>query len=240
MDKVIVERPRWSFRAPSRKKGYRKYISSTPQDQLPKREPMLGQWRGREKSLNEHLGPLRRFLRSNVGRPWNNVYQDLCEHISFRSPVQAHELEHIDQYVTKHVYRENGVVYSQASQWRGGIRLRVGEMYVCPKSGILKIIRKPKLGRAETNQLFVGDIKLFRRGDCWWELKLQAYPLEPDTQYDVWLDRPLTRLTPDECRFVYGERAFAISSRQLSEREFKRLKRELEKKPKPGELRRMP
>lgn len=64
MDKVIVERPRIGSRLPSRKKGYRKYVQNTAIDNLPLREPMLGRWRGRERWLNEHLGPMRRFLRS--------------------------------------------------------------------------------------------------------------------------------------------------------------------------------
>lgn len=228
MDKVIVERPRWRSGAPARKKGYRKYIASTPQDQLPKREPMLGRWCGLEKLLNEHLGPMRRFLRSNIGRPWNHVHRELCEHISFRNPVQAHVLEHIDEYVTKHVYLENGDVYSQASHWPGGNRLHIGDMYVCPATGILRAVRKPKSRDAQMSRLDVGSVKLFRREGIWWELRFQAYPADPGLQYDIWLERPLTRLTPEECNFIYGEQAFVISKRQLSEREFKRLKRQMD------------
>src|SRR5262245_27860576 len=98
MDKVIVERPRFRSRAPSRKKGYRKYLQRTGIDQLPVREPMLGRWHGMGKFLNEHLGPMRRFLRSNIGRPWNKVHQELCEHVSFENAVQAHVLTHIYDY----------------------------------------------------------------------------------------------------------------------------------------------
>lgn len=230
MDKVIVERPRWGSSAPSLKKGYRKYTESTPLEHLPKREPMLGRWRGREKFLNEHLGPMRRFLRSNVGRRWNKVHQELCEHISCRNAVQAHVLEHIDDYVSKHAYLDDGVVFSKASGWRCGRRLRVNEMYVCPNTGILKVVRQPKSCGTQASQLKLGAIKLFQRDEIWWELKLQRYPDEPKLQFDIWLDRPLSRLTPDECKFFYGEKAFAISKRQLIVREFKQLKRELEKK----------
>jgi hypothetical protein len=99
MDKVIVERPRVGSRMPSRKKGYRKSLQNVDADDLPNREPMLGRWRGREKCLNEHLGPMRRFLRSQVGRPWNRVHQELCEHVSFDNAAQKHVLTHVFDFV---------------------------------------------------------------------------------------------------------------------------------------------
>ena len=34
-------------------------------------------------------GPLGRFLRSNVGRPWDTVYSEDCEHLSLDSAVKA-------------------------------------------------------------------------------------------------------------------------------------------------------
>lgn len=68
MDKVIVERPRIGSRFRSRKKEYRKYLKSLALEELLNKEPMLGRWKGRERELNEHLGPMKRFLRSNVGR----------------------------------------------------------------------------------------------------------------------------------------------------------------------------
>jgi hypothetical protein len=117
MAKVIVERPRVGSRAPSRKKGYRKYIQQTGLDDLPRREPLLGHWRGKGRWLNEHLGPMRRFLRSNVGRPWNKVHQELCEHVSFDNPVQSHVLTHIFDYVQKHVEVRGRAVFS-LNRWR--------------------------------------------------------------------------------------------------------------------------
>ena len=97
--------------------------------------------------------------------------------------------------------------------------------YVC-----LKVVRKPKSYGQQILELNIGAVKLLRRDGVWWEVKLQRYPNEPELQYDVWLERPLVRLTLDECKFVYGEKSFAISKRQLTQREFKRQKRELEKR----------
>ena len=92
MDKVIVERPRFGSSMPTRKKGYRKSLQSAAVHDLPRREPMMGRWRGMQRFLNEYLGPIQRFLRSRVGRPWNRVHQELCEHVSFDNAVQKHVL----------------------------------------------------------------------------------------------------------------------------------------------------
>jgi hypothetical protein len=75
MGKVLVERPRLGSRDGSRpKKGYRKRLQKAfdSGDPLPVREGMKVRC-GRGKHFNEHLGPLRRFLNSNVGRQWDKI-----------------------------------------------------------------------------------------------------------------------------------------------------------------------
>jgi hypothetical protein len=51
-------------------------------DNLPEREGMMKRWReGRWGwSFGDHISPLRGFLRKNVGRPWDKVYSEFCEH----------------------------------------------------------------------------------------------------------------------------------------------------------------
>src|SRR5262245_26241195 len=132
MAKVIVERPRWGSRAPSRKKGYRKFVYQTGIENLPSREPMLGRWHGRGRWLNEHLGPMRRFLRSNVGRPWNKVHQELCEHVNFDNAVQSHVLTHIFQFVHQRIELQGREVMEARGSRRRQYPLPVGTMYVCP------------------------------------------------------------------------------------------------------------
>ena len=142
MSKVIVERPRIGSRLPSRKKGYRRHLQRLGIENLPRREPMLGRWRGRDRELNEHLGPMRRFLRSRVGRAWNDVHQELCEHVSFENAVQKHVLTHIFDYVAEHVQLHDGrPCYGPG--YRHGRPLSRGQMYICPVSGVLRIVDKP-------------------------------------------------------------------------------------------------
>jgi hypothetical protein len=226
MDKVIVERPRIGSRAKSRKKGYRKYIASTPMEELPKREPMLGRWRGRDKWLNEHLGPMRRFLRSNVGRPWEKIHQDLCEHISFDNAVQSHVLDHIFDFVNEHAtVIRSCTVYAQW-RWTGNVRkLSVGEMYICPKSRILKVV-KPSKRQHQANRFVTSPtVNLLRSQNNWWEVRLSPMPECPGNQWDVWLERNVIDILTSGQFASYGKKYFAVSKRLLNCSEVRRMKK---------------
>jgi hypothetical protein len=214
MAKVIVERPRIGSRLPSRKKGYRKFTSKLGLENLPKREPMLGRWRGRQRSLNEHLGPMRRFLRSRVGRPWNKVYSELCAHVSFDNSVQKHVLTHVFDFVHRCVECEDGQVFVKDG-WRRGWPLRQGEMYVCPKSGLLKVVGRPKPRQAPRRIQRGAFVQLHWREGVWWEVRLRERPGDPGELWDVWLERPASRVSADELQKTYGGKFLAVSKRPL-------------------------
>jgi hypothetical protein len=217
MAKVIVERPRIFSRHPSRKKGYRKSLQSVPLDELPRRELMLGRWKGRGKYLNEHLGPMRRFLRSNIGRPWNKVHQELCEHVSFDNAVQAHVLAHIYEYVHLHVEVEDkATVYMKKGKW---YRHMLGKdtMYVCPNSGILKVVqgnrRHPPADPIPKDTC----VKYLQRGSDWWEVHLSSTEnVRHDCWLDVWSGHNISELSEEYCIRTYGyANLFAKSMRRI-------------------------
>ena len=85
MAKVIVERPRLGG-GMRRPKGIRKRERLAMADLMPSREGIRRPWRGGyRKMLNEHLGPLRRFLQSQVGRPWDKVHSEISQHLRLDS-----------------------------------------------------------------------------------------------------------------------------------------------------------
>ena len=227
MDKVIVERPRWGSRLPSRKKGYRKYIASTPIDNLPRREPMLGRWQGRQRHLSEHLGPMKRFLRSRVGRPWEKIHEELCEHVSFANPVQSHVLDHIFDFVHENVevINRNHVITQKRNWWRGG-RLRQGDLYICPKSRILKAVAGPRLRTSHPEKQFpqTATTKYLLKENHWWEVRLCRTPDHPAEQWDVWLEETVTKIQATKSFAPYGAKYFAVSKRLLTPREAKTLR----------------
>lgn len=230
MAKVIVERPRICSRSPSRKKGYRKYLQSMPVDELPLSEPMLGRWKGRGKWLNEHLGPMRRFLRSNVGRPWNNVHQDLCEHVSFDNAVQGHVLSHIYDYVHLHVEVEDRATVFSKAGWRQPRKLDENAMYVCPNSGILKVVQANERHRS-AKRISISEHTLYlHRDNVWWEVRVQSTQNVASDRWDVWFDREVSQLTEKDCVTIYGDKLFATSKRPLGPDETRQLYRTLRKK----------
>jgi hypothetical protein len=94
MAKVIVERPRYSGGSRKRK--------SLVNDDSPKGESIKACWRS-QKELNENLNPLMRFMRSAVGRPWSEVYAEICERVNLNSGVQLHILQHLLDWVEQNV-----------------------------------------------------------------------------------------------------------------------------------------
>ena len=97
--KVIVERPRVGSRNATNSDG-RIFRNS---EDAPAKVGMRRGYRD-QKSLNENLAPLRRFLGSQVGRPWNKVYADLSAGIDRRNTVQDHIYAHIENYVEIRTY----------------------------------------------------------------------------------------------------------------------------------------
>lgn len=148
MYKVIVERPR-SGGGSEFKSEARKYRNSE------ETAAKIGMKKGhkRRKGLNENLSPLKHFLKSQVGRPWNKVYSELSNGIDRRNTVQAHIYAHIEQFVaTKTEWLEpedkaarrhlnNGdCVIVKGQGWRAAwlpLRQSSSDLYVHPCSGLL-------------------------------------------------------------------------------------------------------
>ena len=118
MAKVIVERPRKKGCAWHKPKGYQRRLRRYGEDGPPAREGIKACWQGRTKYLNEHLGPLRRYLDKQVGRPWDKVFSEICAHIDRGSAVQDHVRDHVEDYVTVHVILVDGVPCSGGGDWR--------------------------------------------------------------------------------------------------------------------------
>ena len=140
MAKVIVERPRYGSSMRGKAKGYLRGLQRMEHEGLPAREGMKRRYNGNTKRLNEHLGPLRRYLDSQVGRPWNKVFSEICAHIDRSSAVQDHVRDHVAGYVATDVIEIDGVPCSKQGRYYGKPlrEIRWIYWYVCPRSGILK------------------------------------------------------------------------------------------------------
>ncbi|HWA01699.1 MAG TPA: hypothetical protein VG841_15430 [Caulobacterales bacterium] len=145
MAKVIVERPRrgrgWAKAA---KPGRSRVVLDDDGNPLPVRASTNKP--ARTKELNENLSPLKRYLASQVGRPWNKVYSDISEHLKPSSTVQQHVRDHLEDFVAIKCRNRDGVLYYVG---RFGGESELGaygpHFFVHPRTGILK--RNPKRRR---------------------------------------------------------------------------------------------
>jgi hypothetical protein len=133
MHQVIVERPRAGLRLRRPKGGRRAARRCRPED-FPRRESISKAWsRAGTKWQTDLLGPLQRFLRSRIGRPWDKIYSEICEHADRRSLMQRHLLTHVEGEV-----ETRALVLDGRTCTTYGLPLRPGELYVCPRTGLLR------------------------------------------------------------------------------------------------------
>jgi len=137
MFKVIVERPRWgaSHAPPVKLKNDRdtdrKFIGL--RRHVKERAAYY-------KMLNENLAPLVRFIRTRVGRRWDDVFSEICAHLDTGSTVKMHVRTHLKDFVMIKISRgRNGELIHDGRVIEASQRNRHWpEFYVDPDDGLLK------------------------------------------------------------------------------------------------------
>jgi hypothetical protein len=241
MAKVIVERPRAGWRL-NKLKGESRRSHEMPMDEWARRDRMRGKYI-RTKHLTENLGPLRRFLDSCVGRPWDKVFAEICANINRNSAVQDHVRDHVSDFVEIHVVLIDGMPCS-ADGRNYGSPLRESRywqrFYVCPKSGLLKRIKgRKRCQRKPASAHGPPSVKLGKLHQCrfldghWYLIDLKRLP-PPEFRHlaksrDVVLDRPVASLPTLEAVKAYGGEYFAVAKRLLTTKEQKQFPIPLDK-----------
>jgi hypothetical protein len=143
MYKVIVERPRRAKEGDAAAARLRRDYDG------PMRLGMRAGYGYR--SLNENLAPLRRYLRAQLGRPWNKVFSEICAGIDRRNTVQQHIHQHIRDFIAIDVEVCEGRLVDLADRWRF-LRRDSGlaqELYVDPRSGLIHLNRHYRAWRRD-------------------------------------------------------------------------------------------
>jgi hypothetical protein len=140
-DKILTERERIGSKLKYHKVRNRKRSESF--EDLPHMEGMSSihakvarDW----KHLNENLSPLYRYLRKQIGRPWNTVYSDIRQMMG-KNPnaVKGHILQHLYGFngVEKDVEFVGKQVFYLDTKWRAQRELYNDTLYV-DQQGILR------------------------------------------------------------------------------------------------------
>ena len=231
MYEVIIERPRigGSWGGKGRRTEMRRRAEP---ETAPHVEPIS---RGRgSKHLNENLAPLRRFLLSRVGRPWNAVHSEIAAHLRVTSAVQKHVLDHLRDMVYTNVVELDGRLYEHGT---GGVRplgsYRRAQVYVCPETGLLKkvpLVPGPAAPPPPIEVVPIDRTAQYRKIDGhWYRITLSPLPSEPDREVHDLLLGDLRKLGTAwqrgwELNQLYGYwDRYATAKRQIGKRELRRL-----------------
>jgi hypothetical protein len=150
---VVTERPRRGHEQPSKKWGRRLNKSEYELDDhgatgapIARRRQYASNW----KQFSDLLGPLRRYLRAQVGRPWDKVWSEITQTLDSRSLTGQHIFDHIRWEVEQEAWiGADGRLYHKR-QW-SSIEL-VSGLFVHPASGILCF--RPERQRGSRNRRF--------------------------------------------------------------------------------------
>ncbi|HAX75497.1 MAG TPA: hypothetical protein DCY88_06635 [Cyanobacteria bacterium UBA11372] len=221
LDRIVIERPRSGFRLSSRRiKGQKKLLQQITEiastDGL--LSPYLIKTRGKTKYFSDHLGPMRRWLRSKVGQPWDIVYNELCQRIDTKTLCGQHLIFHVWQFVEREVYLIYGLPYHKHGYryygWRGE------GLYVHPETGMLcKVERgKRQAPQKPSDRLILDEYHEYRKvNDLWFLVTFQDQPPEVEIQ----------GIQPEQG--YYWHRGYAISKRQCNKKEIKYIMKQLAK-----------
>ena len=236
MSKVIVERPR--LRHPLKNgsaypRGHLKNRWGANVDDAPRIEAMGRAYAS--KWLNENLQPLVRFLRSNVGRRWDDVHSEIAAQISCKSAVQKHVLDHLRAYVAENVRLVGSAVLCVPYDLHRpltsvGMRFR---FYVDPGTRELRLApvasRKRKEDAVDPDRLVLSRQRELRRiHGVWYEIEVA--PIPPDPQARAGCFDVIERTPLDGGAYDAGAREndlwrtarYAARKRQLNTREIAR------------------
>ncbi len=180
------------------------------EDQLPKYESMSEPYYDFSKYRDDYDGPIKRWLRSRVGCPWNEVYSELRQIIKPDTQARISILKGVtdikqmmaSRYGGFYVDEESGILLASPDSPRGvTLRERVEKRF-----GAVRI-RLPK------------DFLLLKLKGLWFECRMVRYQAH-------WQFAPVdvvfaSQLICAHARDAYGEPYYCSRKRQLSRKELR-------------------
>lgn len=139
--KLLTEQERAGSRNLSRKWGGRVRVHPDPEHDYEDEINFVSMARRRQygynhKEFTDVLNPLRGLLEKNVGRPWDDVYSELCKGLDRRSVTGQHVFTHLWDYVDRNtVVCVDGKIRCWSNS--GGYYGTPDHFYVHPVTGIL-------------------------------------------------------------------------------------------------------
>lgn len=175
---------------------------------------------GDEKSQTDLMGPLRRYLRKQLGRPWNDVWSEICE--NNKDYMGEHLKMHIGwEVVTDCRFNEDGELVSN-----NGYTFYRQRFYVDPNTGFLCISKGSSFKRQKPELRIVemDGMEYYCHEDIWYRVKTIPYK-KPDRLWYV--DFDIFGNVNDYNGFYtrYGKAVRCTWKQQANSKEIKKLNR---------------
>lgn len=232
LPRVITERQRGGG-SPKRRP---RFGLSSP-DLLPQKQGMHRPYVDRKWAL-QRPNPLRRWLRSRVGHPWNSVYSEVC--VVLKSyPFHQREFRSLLFHLVKHdTFLQEGAVCCFHGTHHGIVPVKETRrsrepFFVDPQTGRLQEVQPPWVDlrpRARTGPLFNVQWKGERRvlvqvDGLWYECQMAPFPArfqkgDSPLRFDRNLRRTISRSLAADHYGRYG--LYCESRRQLGRPELRR------------------
>lgn len=158
-------------------------------------------------SFGDRLSPLWGFLKKNAGRPWDEVYSEICQHADNRSIRGYHVREHVQDYVTG----SGGQDYPNR-YWRRSDPFWVDDEGILCFGGDRNKYHYPE-PKLDPNQCKIGNRLFERVNECWFE---------------VWYEkeskcRKRWNYTSNQEEVEYSYNEIKVCQRQLSKKDLRDL-----------------
>lgn len=170
MAKVVTERPRRGHGNKSKKTTglpIRRYDPEVDYDE-PVRLPVS---RGRQygwnaKEFSDLINPLKRYLRSCVGRPWNKVHSELSQKLDRRSISGSHIWDHVMWEIETDCFiGPDRLAYSNKRKHHRGDSAIDG-LYVHPRTGLIREQHPRRRGRSPASRPLSISTKMAELGEA--------------------------------------------------------------------------
>jgi hypothetical protein len=183
MAKVVTERPRRGHSNKSKKTAltvHRDKYEDDDHGSVKHKVSRRCQYGWDAKAFSDLLGPLRGYLKKQVGRPWDKVYSELSQHLDKRSISGQHIWDHVWLEVQRHCYLLDGQVM-ETPKYSGTPR-QVSGLYIHPSTGLLCYKQERRRWRYRPKkdpdliQLDEPLTELRRMEGIWYHMTYEAVP----------------------------------------------------------------
>ncbi|MGK7925885.1 MAG: hypothetical protein AB4290_11665, partial [Spirulina sp.] len=190
-------------------------------------------WKSR--CFTDHLSPLYRWLRSQVGQPWDRVYSELCYRLDTSTLSGQHILSHVWDFVERDVTIIDEIPYQKIAYFGRRSRLDEGywgmreNLYIHPNTGMLCIAKKPPRKKAKKRDDVVecDRDRQYRKIDgIWYLVSFQSLPVR-HKPFDILLKR---KISDRQALKEYEKKVYAFHKRHCTKKEIKAIMKQMKPK----------